>query len=55
MAKLAAIDTSERDRALLELEKERTEGREARLRLTELNVRLKLQQNKIDQLESENR
>ena len=55
MAKLAAIDTSERDRALLELEKERTEGREARLRLTELNVRLKLQQNKIDQLESDNR
>ena len=55
VSKLAAIDTSERDRALLELEKERTEGREARLRLTELDVRLKLQQNKIDQLESDNR
>ena len=55
MSKLAAIDTSERDRALLELEKERTEMREAQLRLTELNVRLKLQQEKIEQLESDNR
>ena len=55
MSKLAAIDTSERDRALLELEKERTEMRETQLRLTELNVRLKLQQDKIDQLEAENR
>ena len=55
MAKLAAIDTSERDRALLELEKERTEMRETQLRLTELNVRLKLQQEKIAQLELDNR
>ena len=29
--------------------------REAQLRLTELNVRLKLQQEKIEQLESDNR
>ena len=55
VAKLAAIDTSERDRALLELEKERTEMRETQLRLTELNVRLKLQQEKIAQLELDNR
>ena len=55
VAKLAAIDTGERDRALLELEKERTDMREVKLSLTELNVRLKLQQDKIDQLEAENR
>ena len=55
MAKLAAIDTGERDRALMELEKERTEMREVKLRVTELNVRLKLQQDKIEQLESDNR
>ena len=55
VAKLAAIDTGERDRALMELEKERTEMREVKLRVTELNVRLKLQQDKIDQLESDNR
>ena len=55
VAKLAAIDTGERDRALMELEKERTELREVKLRVTELNVRLKLQQDKIEQLESDNR
>ena len=55
VSKLAAIDTSERDRALLDLEKEMAEKREVQLRLTELNVRLKLQQDKIQQLESDNR
>ena len=55
VAKLAAIDTSERDRALLELEKERTDKRELELRHTELNVRLQLQQERIEQLESDNR
>ena len=55
VAKLAAIDTSERDRALLELEKERTEMRELQLRHTELNVRLQLQKERIEQLEADNR
>ena len=55
VAKLAAIDTSERDRALLELEKERTEMRELQLRHTELNVRLQLQKERIEQLETDNR
>lgn len=55
VAKLAAIDTSERDRALLELEKERTEMRELQLRHTELNVRLQLQTERIEQLEADNR
>ena len=55
VAKLAAIDTSERDRALLELEKERSDMRELQLRHTELNVRLKLQQERIQQLETDNR
>ena len=53
VSKLAAIDTSERDRALKELETVRTELREVQLRETEVNVRLKLQQEKIDQLETD--
>jgi len=55
VSKLAAIDTSERDRALGDLEKVKGELRELQLRHTELQVRLKLQQEKIDKLEGENR
>jgi len=55
VSKLAAIDTSERDRALADLEKVRGELRELQLRHTELQVRLKLQQEKIDKVEGENR
>jgi len=55
VSKLAAIDTSERDRALGDLEKVKGELRELQLRHTELQVRLKLQQEKIDRTESENK
>eukprot|EP00092_Neocalanus_flemingeri_P015682 GFUD01016976.1.p1 GENE.GFUD01016976.1~~GFUD01016976.1.p1 ORF type:complete len:694 (+),score=255.48 GFUD01016976.1:36-2117(+) len=55
VSKLAAIDTSERDRAVGDLEKVRGELRELQLRQTELQVRLKLQQEKIDKLEGDNR
>merc|ERR1712096_73730 len=43
VSKLAAIDTSERDRAVGDLEKVKGELRELQLRHTELQVRLKLQ------------
>ena len=55
MSKLSAIDTGERDRALGVLEKVRGELRELQLRQTELQVRLKLQQEKTDRLEGENK
>jgi len=55
VSKLSAIDTGERDRALGDLEKVRGELRELQLRQTELQVRLKLQQEKIDRLEGENK
>ena len=55
MSRLAAIDTSERDRAVAELENARTQLRELEMRHTELGVRCKLQQEKIGQLECENR
>lgn len=55
VSRLAAIDTSERDRAVAELENARTQLRELEMRHTELGVRCKLQQEKIGQLESENR
>ena len=55
MSRLAAIDTSERDRAVTELESVRTQLRELELRHTELGVRLKLQQERIGHLENENR
>jgi len=55
VSKLSAIDTGERDRALGDLEKVRGELRELQLRHTELQVRLKLQQEKIDKLEGENK
>ena len=55
VSRLAAIDTSERDRAVAELENARTQLRELEMRHTELGVRCKLQQEKIGQLETENR
>ena len=55
VSRLAAIDTSERDRALTELETARTQLRELEMRHTELEVRSKLQQEKIGQLENDNR
>jgi len=55
VSKLAAIDTSERDRAVGDLEKVKGELRELQLRHTELQVRLKLQQEKIDKLDGDNR
>ena len=55
VSRLAAIDTSERDRAVTELESVRTQLRELELRHTELGVRLKLQQERIGHLENENR
>ena len=55
MSKLSAIDTGERDRALGDLEKVRGELRDLQLRHTELQVWLKLQQEKIDRLEGDNK
>jgi len=55
VSKLAAIDTSERDRAVGDLEKVKGELRELQLRHTELQVRLKLQQEKIEKTEKENK
>jgi len=55
VSKLSAIDTGERDRALGDLEKVKGELRELQLRHTELQVRLKLQQEKIDRLEGDNK
>ena len=52
VAKLAAIDTSERDRAIQDLETTRSQFRELEMRHTELSVRSKMQQEKIDQLEA---
>ena len=52
VAKLAAIDTSERDRAIQDLETTRSQLRELEMRHTELSVRSKMQQEKIDQLEA---
>ena len=50
VARLAALDTGERDRALADLEKTRVTLREAQLRETELQVRLQQQQELIEQL-----
>lgn len=50
VAKLKAIDTSEKDRALLNLEKTKVELRELQLRHTELQVRLQLQSEQVDKL-----
>merc|ERR1719418_487927 len=55
VSRLAAIDTSERDRALMDLDTVRTELRTLQLAHTEMAVRLKLQQEKIEILENDNR
>jgi len=55
VAKLTAIDTGEKDRALADLEKTKIELRELQLRYTELQVRLKLQQEKMSRLEAAGR
>ena len=55
VSRLAAIDTSERDRALMDLDTVRTELRTLQLAHTEMAVRLKLQQEKIEVLENDNR
>ena len=55
MAKLAAIDTSERDRAINDLETTKTQLRELQLQHTELMVRCKLQSETIHKLEIDNR
>jgi len=50
VAKLKAIDTSEKDRALHNLELTKVELRELQLRHTELQVRLQLQSEQVDKL-----
>ena len=55
VAKLAAIDTSERDRAINDLETTKTQLREIQLQYTELSVRCKLQAETIHKLEMDNR
>jgi len=50
IAKLKAIDTSEKDRALQNLELTKVELRELQLRHTELQVRLQLQSEQMDKM-----
>jgi len=53
ISKLKAIDTSEKDRALADLEKERTTNRELNLRMAEYQVRNRLLQEEIEKLQRE--
>ena len=52
---LSAIDIEKRDRALGDLGKVRGKLKDLQLSQTEMKLRLKLQQEKIDRLEGENK